>query len=250
MPRAREPEKVIAMDQKTIPPTPPDVRIPGVWTTRRIVLGERELAYWVPANPDAFLDDAEIVASHGPVAENPERSDIPFWQFVWPSAEIMADLVFSHDWANENIPPRALELGAGVGLVGLAGLAAGLSVTFSDYQNAALRVAASNAERNGFTQFQTQMLDWTAPVADRFSIILGCEVIYEQAIHQPILKVLDQMLAPEGVAWLGDPGRTRLPAFITAAQSRGYKVEIRDAGGQRLTKAKPNQFQLLIVRRP
>lgn len=239
------------MEQISRVPTPPPVRIPGGWQTRQLMLGEpgkRELSYWAPADPDAFLEDAEIIAAHGPVADNPQRSDIPFWQFVWPSAETMAQLIFAHDWPGQGGSPHALELGAGVGLVGLAGLAAGLSVMFTDYQEPALRVAACNAERNGFSQFQTQLLDWNAPTSETFPIIFGCEVIYEQAIHKPILNVLDRMLAPGGVAWLGDPGRTRLPLFIEEARSRGYEIEIRDASGRTLPDAKSGEFQLLILR--
>lgn len=239
------------MEQGSIDSTPPNVRIPGEWAIRPLSLGEgeRELSYWAPTNPDAFLEDAEIVAAHGPIDENPERSDIPFWQYVWPSAEVMARLVFAHDWQGKGASLRALELGAGVGVVGLAGLAAGLSVTFSDYQEPALRVAACNAVRNKFSQFQTQMLDWNAPAGEKFPIIFGCEVIYEQAIHKPILNVLDQMLAPGGVAWLGDPGRTRLPLFLDEAQSRGYQIEIQNAHGQTLATARPGEFQLLILQR-
>ncbi len=180
-------------------------------------LGKPELAFWIPADPDAFLEDEESIAAHGPVPDRPLRSDIPFWQYLWPAAEPMARLVFAQDWRADGLaagePIRALELGAGVGLVGLAGLAAGLHVTFSDYQESALAVAADNARRNGFSEseFETKRLDWNAPSNAQFPVILGCEVIYERAIHEPILNVLDQMLAPGGVAWLGDPGRAGCP---------------------------------------
>ena len=64
--------------------------IPGGWVVRRFDLGGREVAVWVPACPDAFLEDAESIAAHGPSEERPERSDIPFWQYLWPAAEAMA----------------------------------------------------------------------------------------------------------------------------------------------------------------
>jgi ETFB lysine methyltransferase len=232
---------------------PPPVRIPGGWTVRRFDLGKRELAMWIPADPDAFLEDVETVAAHGPSVEQPLRSDIPFWQYLWPAAESMARLVIAHDWhavggGTEEFL-MALELGAGVGLVGLAGLAAGLSVTFSDYQSSALEVAAWNAHGNGFANFETQPLDWNAPESGTFPVILGCEVIYERAIHRPILNVLDHMLAAEGLAWLGDPGRSNLPGFIQEAKSRGYAVEIRDARGEIQPTPQFGEFQLLILRR-
>ena len=229
----------------------PAVHIPGGWELRRLNLGGREIEYWAPAEPDAFLEDADTVAAHGPTAESPGRSDIPFWQYVWPAAGHMARRVFAHDWEAE-FPGtcadlKALELGAGVGLVGLAALAAGLSVTFSDYQAPALEAAAVNARRNGFSQFETRLLDWNDPAGEQFPVILGCEVIYERAIHEPILDVLDFLLAPGGVAWLGDPGRPRLPLFIEDARKRGFTVEIQNSQGEQQAEARAGEFQLLIL---
>ncbi len=126
----------------------------------------------------------------------------------------------------------------------------GLLVTFTDYQEPALAVAAANARLNGFAGFETRLLDWHEPGTRRYPIILGCEVIYERAIHGPILNVLDRMLSHGGVAWLGDPGRSHVPAFVEEACSRGYQVEIRNAKNERLPAPVFGEFQLLIVRRP
>jgi predicted nicotinamide N-methyase len=239
-------ENPLTKDQEPLP-------IPGGWAVRRFDLGGREIAAWVPACPDAFLEDADSIAAHGPSAERPERSDIPFWQYLWPAALSMARLVFAHDWDRERLrdaePFSALELGAGVGLVGLAALARGLRVTFTDYQEPALIASAANASLNGFTDFETELLDWHAPGSKRYPIILGCEVIYERAIHEPILNVLDAMLSPKGVAWLGDPGRSHVPAFLEKACQRGYEVEIRSADDQPLPAPVFGEFQLLILRR-
>jgi predicted nicotinamide N-methyase len=142
-----------------------------------------------------------------------------------------------------------LELGAGVGLVGLAGLAKGLRVTLTDYQAPALLASAANARLNGFTQFETRLLDWHAPESKPYPILLGCEVIYERAIHGPILDVLDRMLAPGGIAWLGDPGRSHVPAFLEEARRRGYRAEIRNARNELHPEPLFGEFQLLILRR-
>lgn len=240
------PDKVLTTDREPL-------HIPGGWTTRRFDLGGRELAVWIPACPDAFLEDEESIAAHGPTEDKPERSDIPFWQYLWPAAESMARLVFAHDWhaegRSDGEPLSALELGAGVGLVGLAALSRGLRVTFTDYQQPALIAAAANARLNGFTDFGTELLDWHAPGSKPYPIILGCEVIYERAIHGPILNVLDRMLDPEGACWLGDPGRSHVPAFVEAAVRRGYRVEIRNAANEIFPEPTFGEFQLLILRR-
>ncbi len=232
----------------------PDLLIPGGWELRRFGLGkrsgmEREIAFWLPADPDAFLDDAQCVASHGPTEENPQRDDIPFWQHLWPASETMSHMLFAHDWAaagfSQSTP--ALELGAGVGLVGLAGLAAGFSVTFSDYQADALTAAETNARQNGFTNFNTQVLDWNQPTPEQFPFIFGCEVLYERAIHEPILNVLDQMLALGGLAWLADPGRSKLPLFLEDAKNRGYRVELQNARGEMLSNPSFGEYHLVVL---
>ena len=243
----------ISTDQGQRADKEPPLQIPGGWSIRRFDLGKREVSIWVPACPDAFLEDEDSIAAHGPSTEKPQRNDIPFWQYLWPAAEHMARLVFAQDWSSECVhesaPMAALELGAGVGLVGLAGLARGLLVTFSDYQEPALVVAAANARWNGFAGFETRLLDWYEPGTGRYPIILGCEVIYERSIHGPILNVLDRMLSPQGVAWLGDPGRSHVPAFLEEARRRGYQVEIRNAQNERLPAPIFGEFQLLILRR-
>ena len=55
--------------------------------------------------------------------------------------------------------------------------------------------ALTNAVLNGFPDAQGIYLDWHHPPDSQFPLILGCEVIYEQGNHGPILDVLDHMLA-------------------------------------------------------
>ena len=49
---------------------------------------------------------------------------------------------------------RIVEVGCGLGLPGIAALACGLRVTFTDYDATALRFAADNARANGFEEFE------------------------------------------------------------------------------------------------
>ncbi len=53
----------------------------------------------------------------------------------------------------------------------------------------------------------------------------GCEVTYDHKLHEALLTTLEAMLAPNGVCWLGDPGRfwsthfSRQPARNSASAS-------------------------------
>ncbi|MBI1904342.1 MAG: hypothetical protein HYS13_24875 [Planctomycetia bacterium] len=137
----------------------------------------------------------------------------------------MARLVLQAGWTPGT---RALEIGTGIGLVGLAGLAAGLKVTFSDYDAQSLKLALHNAAQNNLPGAESLLFDWRDPPRQKFPVVLGCEVIYEAGLHDLVLGVLERMLAPGGVCWIGDPGRQYAPGFFAKAKARGYDVEIRD----------------------
>ena len=82
---------------------------------------------------------------------------------------------------------------------------------------------------------------------DRFPIILGCDVVYEPQIHEPILNVLDRFLTATGVCWLADPGRSQAADFATRARERGYRVSIRNKAGTEIDGFSINQFQMLVL---
>jgi predicted nicotinamide N-methyase len=100
-------------------------------------------------------------------------------------------------------------------------------VVFSDYDPQSVRLALYNAAQNGFPNARGTIVDWRSPPSTRYPLILGCDLIYEQQNHEPILHVIDVMLAPGGVCWLADPGRHQADAFVRLARSRGYPLEQR-----------------------
>src|SRR5262249_6521314 len=139
-----------------------------------------------------------------------------------PACAPLTAAVLASDWP---AGASALEIGCGIGLVGIAGLARGLNVTVSDYDESSVALAVHNARRNGFTAEPLQ-LDWRQPIHRCFSVILGSAITYEARIREPILNVLDVMLAPAGVCWIGDAGRQISAGFLPLARRRGYKVQL------------------------
>lgn len=180
--------------------------IPGGWTTRDFVLAGQTLHITLPASPDAFLDDPEVLAAN-------RRDDyMPYWSYLWPTSLETAVAVLNHTW-----PPgtAALEIGAGIALTGLAGLVGGLHVTFSDYDQQALDLVLFNACNNQLqAKAQGLLLDWRKPIDQQYAVIFGCDVIYEKQNHRPILGLLEKMLAKTGEAWITDPGRHQAEAFL------------------------------------
>jgi predicted nicotinamide N-methyase len=193
--------------------------IPGGWTTRDFLLAGRTLKVTLPAFPDAFLDDPQVLAAN-------RRDDyMPYWSYLWPTSLETAVAVLRRPWPAGT---EALEIGAGIALTGLAALSSGLRVAFSDYDRQALALAAHNAAQNGLGHLAEELfLDWRQPAARRFSVIFGCDVIYEKQNHEPILGLLEAMLAPEGEAWITDPGRHQADAFLERLGQRPFSVEHR-----------------------
>jgi len=198
------------------PPTDQLPPIPGGWTAREFVLAGRALRLTIPASPDAFLDDPAVLAASA-------RDDyMPYWSYLWPSSLETAVAVLQHDWR----PRRsALEIGAGTALTGLAALARGLSVTFSDYDQRAIDLALFNARENHLDQnAKGLLLDWRQPHNQQFDVIFGCDVIYEKQNHEPIVRLLEKMLAPAGQAWITDPGRHQADAFLELVAASKFRV--------------------------
>jgi predicted nicotinamide N-methyase len=136
--------------------------IPGGWTEREWVIEGRAFRLTLPAVPDAFLEDPDVHAAF-------DRDEyMPYWAYLWPAALKMVATILKSEW-----PPQAevLEIGAGIGIVGLAGLARGLNVTISDYEPKAVELALYNARRNGFTQGQGLVLDWRSPPKKQYPAV-------------------------------------------------------------------------------
>ncbi len=220
--------------------------IPGGWSTREVDLGIRSVRLTLPESPDAFLDDPDVQAA------NRDSDYMPYWSYLWPSVIQMGRLIACESWPAGQ---RCLEIGAGIGLAGIAGMIAGLDVTFSDYDSTAVQTARKNAFQNGLGPVPDQatdvLLDWRDPAAvslKPFPVVLGCDVLYEPGTLEPVLNVLDALLADGGVCWIGDPGRQYLPEFCDRLTDRGYSIELRDETGRIVTAYELSSFRLLVLR--
>jgi predicted nicotinamide N-methyase len=200
------------------------VEDPDAWQVDTYRCREREILYARPREPDRLLDDPAVLDA------SRSTDYMPYWAYIWPGASILADFILTGD---RSFSGPVLEIGCGLGLSGLAALAAGMHVTFSDYSPAALALAAHNAQLNGYTAFRTRVIDWKAPPRAEYELILGADVLYEARCVDDVLRVMAAMLAHGGSAWLSDPGRSVADAFPVTATARGYAVrQIRSGSGR------------------
>ena len=150
---------------------------------------------------------------------------VPYWAQLWTSARMLAKVIIREDWPAYRQPVRVLEVGCGLGLAGLAALARGLEVTFSDLDETALQFAAANARLNGFTRFRTLPLDFRDPPRDiRYPAVIGSDLMYEERLVDPLVRLLDAVLAPGGTCLITDPDRTAARVFRWKLAEAGYEV--------------------------
>jgi predicted nicotinamide N-methyase len=182
-------------------------------------IGGRPIRLVRPGDPDRLLTDQAVLAWNA-------RDDyMPYWAYLWPGAFLLAEAVAREAWAPGT---RALELGCGLGLAGLAGLVHGLSrVDFTDYDEAPLRFVRHSAGANaiGEERYSTSLLDWRSPPDQQYPVILGADILYEKRLVPLVLGVVDRMLSPTGIALVAGPYRVASDDLPTHLQAAGFRHE-------------------------
>jgi predicted nicotinamide N-methyase len=202
---------------------------PVVVTT--LELSGRSIRLARPADPDRLLDDPVVIDWN-------RRDDyMPYWAYLWPAAFLLADAVAREHWplpTADSRAPKVLEIGCGLGLAGLVALARGLFVQFTDYDPAPLEFVVRSAAENGFdpTRFAIRRLDWRALPDERFSLILGADVIYEAPLVPLVANLLGTLLAEGGLGLIASPYRAAAHAFPAALASIGLACRAEPATSQ------------------
>ena len=209
-------------------------------TTQSIEILGRQIVFDLPADQEEML----TLALNGEASGTSEWD--PYWGLLWAAAPVTAELLLSQQWERGL---RSLEIGCGVGLTGIAGLMAGLGVTFTDHAPEAVRMAQENAARNGFVDAEGLIFDWREPDSRQFDFIFGSDILYDLAVHEPLLTTLHAMLSPTGQVWIGDAGRTNAPKFVERAKAAGWHVELRNSQNQSNAAPKHLEFRLIVMTR-
>ena len=125
-----------------------------------------------------------------------------FKNVIQPSREeVLKGLSLRGEWHSffENNNPIILELGCGIGLVGIAATFARANVTFSDYENDAINFTKNNFFLNFGKRANTILLDWRNPNHNQqYKIILAADILYEKRFLDPVYNTLNMLLAENG----------------------------------------------------
>lgn len=192
-----------------------EVRLPGS--------GE-DLAIIKPDDMDRLLDAVE---------DDPEQN-LPYWAEIWPSGVALADEIVAEPDALAG--RRVFEIGSGIGITAAAALRAGADLTVADYAAAALTLCRANALLNAGREPRTVRCNWRDPGDELlalapFPVVLAADVLYESRDVEPLLDLLEGLVAPGGLLWLAEPGRAVARRFVELAGQRGWHGESRTHAG-------------------
>src|SRR5262245_32394854 len=202
----------------------------GPLVREKVIVENKTVVISRPEKSDGLLDHPAVHRAFD------EDEYMPYWADLWPAARMLAKAILRESWAGQG----ALEFGCGLGLPGVVALSVGLHVTFSDYDPCALRFAADNARINGFTDFQTLLLDWRNPPADlKVPVLLGSDLIYEIRNVEPMVQFIKHVLAPGGLCLITDQDRVPAQALRETLSAQGLDFTMQtmragEPGGRRL----------------
>ncbi|HWG45307.1 MAG TPA: methyltransferase [Gemmataceae bacterium] len=192
-------------DITTRPPMPETpLEALGPVIAEPVIVEDRTFVITRPSESDRLLDHPSVCSAFA------ADEYMPYWADLWPAARMLAKAILRESWTPGQ---RALEVGCGLGLPGIAALAMGLRVTFSDYDATSLRFAGDNARGNGLTDFDTLQMDWRFPPENlQYPIILASDLIYEMRNVAPLVALIKKMLEPGGVCLVTD--QDRVPSHV------------------------------------
>ena len=216
-------------DRPALPETPLEALGPSA--REQVFIADKTFLIERPTESDRPLDHPAVRSAL------PADEYLPFWADLWPASRMLAKAIVQEKWTPGT---EALEIGCGLGLPGIAALAMGLRVIFSDYDATALRFAANNAILNGFEDFRTLQLDWRYPPNDlRVPIVLGSDLIYELSNVEPLVGLIKGVLQPGGLCLITDQDRVPSQALKETLTRDGLMFSTQtmragEPGGQRV----------------
>ena len=203
--------------------------------TTKLKIGDKEFVFFLPRNISKFVDQRNLF------------KNFPLWARIWEGAIVLADYISRLEI---NIPKSFLEIGAGIGVVGIITASFGHNVTITDYNKDALNFACANVHKNlgdNIKNIKIKILDWKAPKVDEsYDYIIGSDVVYKEEDFDYILNLFDVALKKKGEIILSESFRKNSLKFLEIL-SRKYKVQaikkvLRSDKGETpviLVKAKP-----------
>lgn len=142
---------------------------------------------------------------------------------IWPAGRILAGAMAVFDIAGK----RILEVGCGLGLSSLVLQRRQADITASDHHPLAERFLRDNAVLNGLPAVVYRDLPWLTDdsVIGRFDLIIGSDVLYEQAHAGLLATLLGRHAHAASEIMIADPGRGHGNALSRLLHGQRYALE-------------------------
>ena len=177
-----------------------------------VTIRNRRFQFFVPKSIDRFLHPDDPF------------DQFPLWAKIWDASLILAD-----ELASLTVSPGAsfVEIGCGLGLVGIVAASFGHKLTMTERDPHALAFARANALMNGLDRLRVMPLDWNQPALNEtFDFIVGSEIIYHERDFHPIGELFRRLLKPGGEIILCSEIRSTNMGFLTLLQN-SYDIKAR-----------------------
>jgi len=180
--------------------------------TTPVRINGQTLKLFTPASIDRFINPDDVM------------DNFPLWAKIWEASGVLAGHL-------AGMPPdptkTMLEIGCGLGMVGIAAARAGHRITMTERNPDALNFARANALANDCPAIAIERLDWNAPQLDgRFDTIVGSETVYKAEDIDGLEAMFDRYLNPGGSIILAEGVRRTGVDFWDRMRNR-YEVKAR-----------------------
>jgi len=155
---------------------------------------------------------------------------LPYWAEIWPAGIGLARYLVAHPIERDegvSLPRGVMDLGCGLGLVGITAAKMGARVVMCDYERDALAFARYSAGLNGVAERMTfRQMDWRCPdLEGTFRTIMGSDILYERKDHDYLEAFVERFLEPGGLLLMSDPDRKLGETFVARLRDKGYGYE-------------------------
>ena len=171
-------------------------------------IGDTTIHLLKPAEIEEFLQGRE---------SSTDARAFPFWAKLWEASVVLAHLLAA---TPERQGRRLLDLGAGLGLSGIAAARAGYDAVLADKEQVILDFQQVSAAASGCQGARHILFDWLQPPKiGTFDVIGGAEILSGEEFLDPLLDICKNYLADGGTIYLAhDVRRKCLPIFLRKAE--------------------------------
>ena len=163
-------------------------------------IADRTYRFHVPKTIERFIDPDDPL------------DDFPLWAKIWEASIVLAGKLVEMPVEPDK---EYLEIGSGIGMVGIVAASFGHHVTMTEYDPHALSFAKANAALNQCVNIRIRKLDWNNPdLTGQYDYIVASEIIYKERDIGPLKGLFRRYLKPDGEILLSGEMRSTSMEFF------------------------------------